>query len=218
MFDTRRLLEQLLSGASDLARRGEDAAARAAGVGDDPAARQDFRKGALGGAAGGAALALLLGTKTGRSLGQAGALAGGLAVVGKLAHDAWVKRQAGAAPAALPAPAEDARARVLLAALVAAAKSDGHVDRAEMALIRDRLGALGPEAQELLIAELAAPLDAGALAARAPDPQLRHEVMAVTLAFTDPADPPEAAWREQVRTALGIAPEVAAEIEAGLGA
>lgn len=223
MIDSRALLDQLLGGARDLATKGADAAARGMGVGDDAASRGSFQKGALGGAAAGAALALLLGTKTGRKVGQAGALAGGLALLGKLAHDAWSRHQAAAGapapqpePAALPAPQADARARALLSAVVAAAKSDGHVDAAEMAMIREKLAPLGAEAQDFLISELARPLDPHVLAMQAPDDQTRREIYAVTAALCDPNDPPERDWMTRLAPALGLSPVLAAEIERGV--
>src|SRR3546814_11364483 len=67
---------------------------------------------------------------------------------------------AGAAPAALTAPTES-QANVLLSALVAAAKADGHVDERERGLITQGMQQAGaqPELQRWLEAALAKPLD-----------------------------------------------------------
>ncbi|MEO0681753.1 MAG: DUF533 domain-containing protein [Pseudomonadota bacterium] len=238
MFNAQSLLSTLLGGAQDMARRGEDAAAGAMGVGEDPASREQFRKGALGGAAGAGALALILGTDTGRDLAKTGVAVGGAALLGKLAYDAYQKYQADAAPAgAAPAPApasipaptpetgglapapagaEDAKARALLTAMVAAAKSDGHVDQAELAAIQDKLAPLGADAQTFLIGELAAPLDPARVAATAPDSATAREMVALTAALIDPNDPPEALWLEQLADALGVAPALRVQIQKGV--
>ncbi|MEM6745073.1 MAG: DUF533 domain-containing protein, partial [Pseudomonadota bacterium] len=120
----------------------------------------------------------------------------------------------GLAPA--PAGQEDAKARALLAAMVAAAKSDGHVDEAELAAIQDKLAPLGADAQSFLIGELAAPLDAARVAAAAPDSTTAREMVALTAALIDPEDPPEALWLEQLADALGVAPALRVQIQKGL--
>ena len=100
--------------------------------------------------------AILLGTKTGREFGGEALKLGGMAAVGALAYKAYRDWQAGkdvpAAPPAqpsvpmLPAPSgtpfnpssesgQQKLARHLLRAMIAAAKSDGHVDAQEQARI-----------------------------------------------------------------------------------
>lgn len=230
MLDARGLLTTLLSGAGDMARKGETAAADRLGVGQDAASREGFRKGALGGAAAAGALSLLLGTKTGREIGSTGLAVGGLAALAKVAYDAWGRHQAAAeatpegaaAPPPLAPPVEaageDAKARALLSAMVAAAKSDGHVDEAEMAAIREHLAPLGAEAQEFLIAELARPLDARVVAGLAPDSQTAREMVALTAALIDPDDAPEAAWLEALSDALGVPPAMRVDLQRGIAA
>lgn len=228
-MDARALLNSLLTGAGEIARKGETAAADRLGVGTDAGAREGFRKGALGGAAAAGALALLMGSKSARRIGSTGLAVGGLAALAKVAYDAWDRSQAAAGgaaagPAALPgaeaaAPdGMDGKTRALLVAMIAAAKSDGHVDGAEMAAIRERLAPLGPEAQGFLIDELAAPLDAGRVAALAPDGATAREMVALTMALTDPEDPPEAAWVEALADALDVGPALRAELRRSLAA
>src|SRR3546814_2662685 len=88
----------------------------------------DFGRGSLAGGA----LGLLLGSGRGSGLLKVGGLAA-LGVMAYKAYGQWQEEKnggaattAGAAPAALTAPTES-QANVLLSALVAAAKADGHV-------------------------------------------------------------------------------------------
>lgn len=142
-----------------------------------------FGKGAM---VGGAA-ALLLGNRSVRRV-------GGLAALGFLAYKAfgsWRKdREGGAASASepqtidrLPEPAQERHAQVLLAAIVAAAKADGHVDARERALIEEGLAkaAEGEGLREWLHAELAKPLDPAEIAAKAETPELAAEIYLASL-------------------------------------
>ena len=108
---------------------------------------------------------ILLGTKQGRKIAGTAATVGGMALVGALAYGAYRNWQAG------QAPAQDARTSVpllppprdtpfnpaseteqqslglsLMRAMIAAAKSDGHVDAAEQANIFAQLGQARPRA------------------------------------------------------------------------
>ena len=129
---------------------------------------------------------LLLGTKTGRQLGGDALKLGGMAAVGALAYKAWRDWQASKAPAQaaeperksvplLPAPAgtlqsvnetgQQRLARHLLRAMIAAAKSDGHVDAQEQARIfgeMDKLS-LSSEDKAFVMDELRAKLDIDAV-------------------------------------------------------
>lgn len=221
----KSLLDQLMTGGRDVYRKGEDLAAEKLGVGDDPSARGQMRNAALGGAAATAALGLLLGTKSGRSITRTGVLAGGVGLLGKLAYDAYVKRASGAATAiepqaqpigALEGPQADQRAQALLAAMVAAAKADGHIDETERAMIESKLGELGPDARALLSAELDKPMDAAAIAAMADSDQARREVYAISALICGGEHAMEQAWLDNLARALGLDKAVTAEIEAQL--
>lgn len=224
-MDTRSMLDQFMQAGRGLLQKGEDAAAQRLGVGDDPEARGQMRNAALGGAAGAAALGLLLGTSTGRSLGRAGLLAGGVGLLGKLAYDAYAKTTADAAPpvqqqpvAQLSGSAADDRAQALLAALVAAAKADGHVSDDERAMIEAQTAALGADAQALIAAELSRPMDAGAIAAMCDGDQARREVYALSVMVCGGEHPMERAWLQTLAAALALPAAVTAEIEAQVAA
>ncbi|MEO0820642.1 MAG: tellurite resistance TerB family protein [Pseudomonadota bacterium] len=222
-FDMRSMLDSLISGGTDLARRGEDLAAGQLGVGSDASSRSDMRKGMLGGAVGAGVLSLLLGTETGRRIGGTGLAVGGLAALGKIAYDMYQQHQAGAAPAPLAAPvdqlegeAADGRARMLLTAMIAAAKADGHVDDAERAAIQEKLEPLGPDATGFLFEELAKPLDPQAIAAMAGDPQERAEVYTISAYLCGTPNAEERAYLDRLGAALGLDATVRQGIEARL--
>ncbi len=216
------LLDQLMTGGKDLYRKGEDAAAERLGVGDDPAARGQMRTAALGGAAATAALGLLLGTRSGRAVTRTGVLAGGIGLLGKLAYDAWRKNAArgdesqGAPVGELEGPQADARGHALLAAMIAAAKADGHIDEAERAVIERQVEGMGRGARALMAAELDRPMDATAIAAMADSDQARREIYALSALICGGDHAMERAWLDSLARALGLDAGMIAEIEAQL--
>lgn len=137
------------------------------------------------GAIGGAVLGTLF-TKGGRQVLGPGAEIGGAALVGALAMKAFAAWQTGSAAsttAAAPMPdpagttflphdpvaADDLAAR-LLQAMIAAVKADGTVSDAERAAVTAQVTQLklaGNDASAVIAEEMAAPLDAGRIAALA---------------------------------------------------
>ena len=127
-MDTGRLLDQLLGAGKTLLGR--------TGITTPEGGISDFGKGA---AAGGLA-GLLLGNKSGRRL----ATYGGLAALGTMAWRAYSQSRSGpvhpAPPAALkPSPTEK---RIVLRAVLAAARVDGHIDEREQLLIDQEIARL----------------------------------------------------------------------------
>lgn len=183
MLDAKRLMDQFLGGQG--------------GQGGG-----DFLRGAGGGALAGGLAALLLGSKTG---GEALKL-GGMAAVGALAYKAYNDWRGGKKAAApqeaarqpsvpmLPAPSgtpfnpatefgQQNLARHLLRAMIAAAKSDGHVDAEEQARIfaeMDKLP-LAVDDKAFVMDELRAKLDIDAVAGAATSPEMAAEIYAASL-------------------------------------
>lgn len=174
MFDPKKLLDDLLGskipGTESTVR---DQAGRATQMAkDNPLAA-------------GALVAVLLGTDTGRAVTGSALKLGGLAAIGGLAYKAWQNYQNGKQPAEpdpaepelLPPPGdtsfhpsqapqgEQEFALTLVRAMIAAAKSDGHIDDDERKKIADKLSlsGIGSEAEEFLLAEIEAPIDLDAL-------------------------------------------------------
>lgn len=201
---------------------------------------------ALGGAlAGGLATSLFRG-KGVKKLGGTALKLGGAALVAGLAYKAYQSYQAqqgqpalpGAEPVRLPASStqpgdvpeprgtaflpsgeEDARARLMLSAMIAAAKADGYIDAGEEQAIYGRIDDLALDAEEkgFLVDEMRRPLSAEQLAARATSPEIAMEVYTASVLAIDPDHPAERAYLDRLATQLALPGALAAEIRRTAG-
>jgi uncharacterized membrane protein YebE (DUF533 family) len=197
------------------------------------------RSGDLGkygtGAAVGGALALLLGSKRGRSIGGKALKLGSLAAVGALAwkvyqdHQAKNQAQAPASAAgapqalpapprfeALPAPALEDHSRAMLMAMIAAAKSDGHMDDRERGLVEAELTRLDadPSTRQWVEAELRRPVEPALVAAAARTPEMAAEIYLASVLVTDETTTMERAYLDQLARDLNLAPGLQGDLEA----
>ena len=200
------------------------------------------------GAALGGLGALILGTRTGRSIAVNAAKLGALAVVGGLAYKAyndWQATKGGnstvsqgeAADAAanlknitpkaegtpfLPAPQAQRNALgiKLLQAMIAAAKADGHISAEERQRISQQLAAMGvgPDGRSFIAAELAAPLDIGAIANCATGPEQAAEIYAASLLAIDRAGAAERGYLAMLAARLGLEPGLVEHLHANADA
>jgi len=143
-------------------------------------------------------------------------------------HAVGAPGEAGSSPAAAAAPeaaggpvahlAGDDRARLLILAMVEAAKADGHVDPAERARILDHLAREGEneEAVRFLEAALDAPPDPDGIAARAADSILAAEVYAASLLVMVRDTPAEEAYLSRLAARMRLDPVVAQALESRL--
>jgi uncharacterized membrane protein YebE (DUF533 family) len=197
-----------------------------------------------GGAAGGA-LGLLLGSRRGRSVGGKALKYGSVAAVGALAwklyQDHQAKQQAqqaqqapaafpaaGApayrAPSALPAPSWEqmpvvqieAHAQAMLKALIAAAKSDGHMDERERELLQGELTRLNadPATRAWVEAELKKPVEPADVAASVTSPEMAAEVYLASLLVVDETTTMERAYLDELARRLNLPPALKADLEA----
>lgn len=203
-MDTRGLLDQLLGTGRQVLGK--------TGMTDDSGNVSDLGKGvAAGGLAG-----LLLGSSTGRKL----AAYGGLAALGVMAYRAYADRDAPGTTDVTPPPrslADQAReSRVVLKALLAGARADGHIDERERGLIDQEIARLGGDAdlRAWMESELARPLDPGDLAAEVgDDPVLASEAyLAAALVIAD-AGFMERAYLDQLATHLKLDPSLKGRLE-----
>ena len=224
----QELLEQLLSSSKDLttkakskidensprvkeiAKKGEDYLVDKLGIEDTEVAREALRKGAGASAAAGA-LALLLTSRSGRKV----ATIGGLAGLGTLAWKAY-KMNGGEMPKSaqeligvLKGVKAEARAEILIRAMVAAAKADGEINDAEMALIKAHR-ATSSEALQVAMDQPANPRD---IAALSDSPQAAREIYAVSCRVADGLSPKERDYLDHLAMALDLDPEIAAQLE-----
>jgi uncharacterized membrane protein YebE (DUF533 family) len=197
--------------------------------------------GVLGGSGGGGigrgalatgALGMLLGSKGGRRLGGKAVTYGGLAALGMLAYKAygnWQAQQAqqgGTAQAnatqvepktvdRLPPDQVEEHSRGILKALVAAAKSDGHVDDQERKMIEAELAQLtdDPELKRWLEAELNKPLDPVEVAAAATTPEMAAEMYLASVLMVDEEHFMERAYLDELARQLKLDAQLKAELE-----
>ncbi|ANL48431.1 tellurite resistance TerB-like protein [Rhizobium phaseoli] len=228
MFDAKKLLDQLLgSQVPGLGGSVRDRADEAV----QTAKNNPMKTGAIA--------AVLLGTKTGRSIAGNALAIGGLAAIAGLGYQAYKNYQAGQAPAApsdapsannpvlLPPPAESGFGPaspagsnefvlVLIRAMIAAAKADGHIDDAERALIMDKIKAadVSGEAAAFIERELASPTDIDALVAAAVTEEQRVELYTASRLTIDPDSRAERGYLDLLAGRLGLADQLVDHIEA----
>lgn len=202
----------------------------------------DLGKYLVGGAAGGA-LGLLLGSKRGRSVGGKALKYGSVAAVGALAWKLYQEHQArqqaqqampqarpmtGSVPvpgyvppaqtgfAALPAPQMELHAQAMLKAMIAAAKSDGHLDARERELLHGEMARLNADAETRawFEAELAKPVEPAEVAAAVTSPEMAAEVYLASLLVVDETTTMERAYLDELARRLRLDPGLKADLEA----
>jgi uncharacterized membrane protein YebE (DUF533 family) len=215
------------------------AAAGASGGAGRSADWSSFGAGAATGAAATGALGLLLGHKQARRYAGKAVKYGGIAAIGLMAYRAYSQWQADqaqrtqpAAPVAAPvAPALTAprtvdrlpeaevepHSRAMLAAMIAAAKADGHLDERERGLLESELTRLAADhaLRQWMEGELRRPLDPAEVArAAAGQPELAAELYLVSLLVADDQSFMERAYLDELARQLGLDAGLKARLEA----
>lgn len=179
----------------------------------------------------GGALGLLLGNKRLKKYGGKAIAYGGAAALGALALKAyqnWQSQKAQTAPAAAPAPAVTAtrflpaapaaetHSRAVLKAIIAAAKSDGHIDARERGLIEEQLAQapLDASLRAWIDAEVARPLDPAEVASAAGGSmEIASEMYLASVLVVDEESFMERAYLDGLARALGLPPELRSQLE-----
>ena len=182
----------------------------------------DLGRGALMGGA----LGLLLGNKRVRKLGGNVLAYGGIAALGAVAYRAYAEWQRNNAAQPAPdishsaagqlSPAEsETHSRAVLKALVAAAKSDGHIEDRERELIEVEIESLDndPELRTWLDQELRRPLDPADVARAATTPELAAEIYLASLLVADEQSPMERMYLDELARQLKIDAGLKAQLE-----
>ncbi len=223
-METSKLLDQLLQSGQEWIEKGQKWVEEKADIPAEGPEREAALKGAAKGAAAAGLLALLLGTRSGRKLTGLAAKLGGLAALGGLAYQTYqgwhgVKSTKPAEPGTpvgkLTGDEAEKRSRLLLKAMIAAAKADGHIDDQERKRIADQAKNSGIDDETLKFIEeqLSAPVDATAIAAEADSQEAAAEVYLVSRLVIDVANDQEQAYLRQLSQALALAPDFVAELE-----
>lgn len=149
-------------------------------------------KGALGGSAMAILGALAVNALQGR-LGASSGATGGAQAQGLSAEQ-------------LQTLADPATERLIVRAMISAAKADGQVDEPEMERIAGKIGTDGitPEERQMVLDELRRPLDLNALVADVPNPIVAAEVYGASLLAIDIDTEAEVAYLGQLARALRL--------------
>lgn len=186
------------------------------------------------GAAVGGALALLLGSRRGRSLGGKALKYGSIAAIGALAWKAYQEHQARQQPQApaaaagapqaqpvprfeaLAAPALEDHSRAMLKAMIAAAKSDGHMDDRERGVVEAELKRLDADqaTRRWVEDELRSPVEPAEVARAATSPEMGAEIYLASVLVADETTTMERAYLDELARQLKLAPELKADLEA----
>jgi uncharacterized membrane protein YebE (DUF533 family) len=233
MFDPKVLLDQVLGGGAGTQ---GNAPGRSTQSGFNPMGGGGSF---AGGAAVGGLLGLVLGNKKMRKFAGGGLGYGGAAVLGALAHRAYQNYQQGQAPkapsptemAALPelqpqalphaVPAADGRPfeLVLVQAMIAAAKADGHVDADEQRHLFSEVERmdLDGEAKAFVFDALSQQADLAQLASAAAGEEQAAELYLASRLAIDPDHPAERAYLDALAARLRLPVELRAHLDKQVG-
>ena len=224
-MNTKDFLDSLLSSAQDMAQQGRDTAQEKLGIPEQGEQRDAVMSGMGKGALIAGAAALLLGTKGGRKLTGGAVKLGGLAALGGLAYKGyqnWQQNNASKADNSDYQPIEtlneekaDARSKVILQAVIAAAKADGHIDESEQARIQSYINnyADSDDLRNFVQSELAKPLDPGEIAMACDTPELANEVYLASLLMIDQSNFMEKTYLNELAKQLALDPDLVASLE-----
>lgn len=205
----KQILDQLLSSSKGWLNDGGDT-------------RKAQMKGMAQGGLAAGAMALLLGSKKMRKYGTKVAAVGGAAALGGLAYKLYQDWQAQQSTPAQPTQplgtlegnALDARANLLVRAMVAAARADGHIDAAERQKIQQYLTEQGQgDAARWIDGELSRPLDPQALAREVTDMELATEVYLASLLAIEVDHFMERGYLDELARALKLDDNLKGSIE-----
>ena len=104
----------------------------------------------------------------------------------------------------------------MLKAMIAAAKSDGHMDDRERELVQAELGRVAADAdmRRWVEDELRRPIDPAAVAAAATTPELAAEVYLASVLMVDDTTPMERAYLDALARELRLADGLKKDLEA----
>ncbi|UTZ30079.1 tellurite resistance TerB family protein [Vibrio campbellii] len=221
-MDLKSLLNQALK--SDLIKQGADALGKqSSNIKSSSNSSQLKTLGA--GAIGGGLIGMLMGSKKSKKMAKkmgSGALkVGGAAALGALAYKVyndWQSKQNAQGVNETFDPDDNKHAKLILKAMIGAAKADGHVDEEEMARIEQALTEMGADdrVRQLVHQELHKPLDPAEIARLATSPQQASEIYLASLIVADEQNFMEKAYLQELAKQLNLAPEVTHQLEAQL--
>lgn len=240
-MDTKSFLDELLKSGKDLAGKGQAIAEEKLNMPTEGAERDAKMDGIKKGAMAAGVLALLLGTKGGRMLTGSALKVGSLAAIGGIGYKAyqnWVAEK-NATEKQYKDMAEDIgkdnandstlvnfdklddkeaenRSQILLKAMIAAAKADGHVNSKEVIAIEEQITklGLGDDTAALIQDEIAKPLDVNEVAALANDQAMAAEIYLVSAVICNRENSMEREYLESLAEEMGLPDALVAQLQA----
>jgi uncharacterized membrane protein YebE (DUF533 family) len=181
---------------------------------------------------------VLLGTGTGRQVAGSALKLGSLAAIAGLGYQAYknykagqnpVETTQGTTPELLPPPSDSGFhpeavstdfALILVRAMIAASRADGHIDEAERARIMDKLkvSGLGADAAQFLEEELANPVDLDAIISAATSEEQRVELYTASRLAIEPKSRAERGYLDLLAGRLNLPDALVDHIEATVSA
>ena len=219
-MNAQQILDALLNSGKELVEKGVTLAEAQLDLPDDPQKRDAMMTGAGKGALAAGALALLFGTSTGRKLTGTTLKLGSLAAVGGVAYTAfqnWQRKQGKPTDSAsqLADVSDDKHSKIILKAMIAAAKADGHIDEGEKDAISQHAESLGVDSSifTFIRNELAVGLDINDIVEDVDSDELAAEVYLVSRMVLNVDNNDERQYLEQLAQALGLADSLVDELE-----
>lgn len=159
--------------------------------------------------------------KMAKKMGSGALKVGGAAALGALAYKVyndWQSKQDAQGVNETFDPDDNKHAKLILKAMIGAAKADGHVDEKEMARIEQALTEMGADdhVRQLVHQELHKPLDPAEIAHLATSPQQASEIYLASLIVADEQNFMEKAYLQELAKQLNLSPEVTHQLEAQL--
>lgn len=170
----------------------------------------------------------LAGAVLGRSLGGA-ARGGAMAILGTLAlaalknaraRQSGESQMASVGPDEIAAVTDSGNERLLLVAMISAAKADGQIDQQEMQKLVGRIseGSVTDEEKRFVLEQMAAPVDVAAIAAQVTSPAQAAQVYAAALMAIVNDNAEEREFLRDLARALGLDQATVAELHSMTGA
>ncbi|MEH6455633.1 MAG: tellurite resistance TerB family protein [Cocleimonas sp.] len=239
-MDTKSFLDELLKTGKDLAGKGQAIAEEKLNMPTEGAERDAKMDGIKKGAMAAGVLALLLGTKGGRALSGSALKIGSLAAIGGIGYKAYQNWTAekNATEQEYKDMAEDIgkdnasngtlvnfdklddketenRSQILLKAMIAAAKADGHVNSKEVAAIEEQITklGLGDDTAALIQDEIAKPLDVKEVAALANDQAMAAEIYLVSAVIANRENSMERDYLANLAEEMGLPAGLVAQLQ-----
>ncbi len=232
-MNTKSFLDELLKTGKEYADKGLEFAEEKLKMPADGESRDAKLDGMKKGAIAAGVLALLLGTGAGRRVTGSALKIGSLAAIGGIgwkAYQNWmsekeqvaedIKEQAADAKLIpineLDEEEANERSQILLRAMIAAAKADGHVNNKEITAIKEQITKLNlsGDVEKLLKDEIAKPLDVKEVAALATDQALASEIYLVSAVITNNENSMEREYLDTLARTMELPDALVAQLQA----